>query len=67
MHDVGFDGLAAVVSHAGGLGTITGLTQKTPAPLANEIAKYRALTDKLRDCQRATSGAYFPAVPGQGD
>jgi hypothetical protein len=63
MHDVGFAGLAAVVSNAGGLGIITGLTQRTPAPLANEIAKYRVLTGKLRDCQRGTGSAYFPAVP----
>merc|ERR1712093_675268 len=28
------------------MGTITGLTQKTPADLANEIAKCRELTDK---------------------
>ena len=31
MHYVGFAELAAAVSNAGGLGTITGLTQKTPA------------------------------------
>ncbi|MGB7305597.1 MAG: nitronate monooxygenase family protein, partial [Burkholderiaceae bacterium] len=30
----------------GGLGIITGLTQKTPKDLANEIAKCRKLTDK---------------------
>ena len=46
MHYVGFAELAAAVSNAGGLGTITGLTQKTPADLANEIAKCRELTDK---------------------
>lgn len=46
MHYVGFAELAAAVSNAGGLGTITGLTQKTPADLANEIAKCRDLTDK---------------------
>ncbi|PBK02665.1 NAD(P)H-dependent flavin oxidoreductase [Pseudomonas abyssi] len=46
MHWVGFAELAAAVSNAGGLGTITGLTQKTPADLANEIAKCRELTDK---------------------
>ncbi|MEM7429989.1 MAG: nitronate monooxygenase, partial [Pseudomonadota bacterium] len=46
MHFVGFAELAAAVSNAGGLGTITGLTQKTPADLANEIAKCNDLTDK---------------------
>jgi len=38
--------MAAAVSNAGGLGIITGLTQKTPADLANEIAKCRDMTDK---------------------
>ncbi|MFN3129588.1 NAD(P)H-dependent flavin oxidoreductase [Roseibium sp.] len=46
MHYVGFAELAAAVSNAGGLGTITGLTQKTPEALANEIARCRDLTDK---------------------
>ena len=46
MHYVGFAELAAAVSNAGGLGTITGLTQKTPADLANEIAKCRGMTEK---------------------
>ncbi|MFN0160645.1 MAG: NAD(P)H-dependent flavin oxidoreductase [Burkholderiales bacterium] len=46
MHFVGFAELAAAVSNAGGLGIITGLTQKTPALLANEIRKCRGLTDK---------------------
>jgi len=46
MHYVGFAELAAAVSNAGGLGIITGLTQKTPAALANEIRRCRALTDK---------------------
>lgn len=46
MHYVGFAELAAAVSNAGGLGTITGLTQKTPSDLANEIAKCKDLTDK---------------------
>jgi nitronate monooxygenase len=46
MHFVGFAELAAAVSNAGGLGTITGLTQKTPADLANEIARCREMTDK---------------------
>ena len=46
MHYVGFAELAAAVSDAGGLGIITGLTQRTPELLAAEIAKAKALTDK---------------------
>lgn len=43
---MGFAELAAAVSNAGGLGIITGLTQRTPELLAAEIAKAKALTDK---------------------
>jgi NADH:quinone reductase (non-electrogenic) len=46
MHFVGFAELAAAVSNAGGLGIITGLTQKTPELLAKEIAKCRDMTNK---------------------
>ena len=46
MHFVGFAELAAAVSNAGGLGIITGLTQRTPELLAKEIARCRELTDK---------------------
>ena len=46
MHFVGFAELAAAVSNAGGLGIITGLTQRTPELLAKEIAKCHDLTDK---------------------
>ncbi len=46
MHFVGFAELAAAVSNAGGLGIITGLTQKTPELLAKEIRRCRELTDK---------------------
>ncbi|MBR1127504.1 NAD(P)H-dependent flavin oxidoreductase [Bradyrhizobium iriomotense] len=46
MHFVGFAELAAAVSNAGGLGIITGLTQKTPELLAKEIARCRDVTDK---------------------
>lgn len=46
MHFVGFAELAAAVSNAGGLGVITGLTQKTPELLAKEIARCREMTDK---------------------
>ena len=46
MHFVGFAELAAAVSNAGGLGIITGLTQRTPELLAKEIARCRDMTDK---------------------
>jgi NADH:quinone reductase (non-electrogenic) len=46
MHYVGFAELASAVSNAGGLGIITGLTQKTPELLAKEIARCRAMTDQ---------------------
>lgn len=46
MHYVGFAELAAAVSNAGGLGIITGLTQRTPEALANEIRRCREMTDK---------------------
>src|SRR6266550_4231673 len=46
MHYVGFAELAGAVSNAGGLGIITGLTQRTPELLAKEIAKCRGMTDK---------------------
>ena len=46
MHYVGLAELAAAVSNAGGLGIITGLTQRTPADLANEIRRCREMTDR---------------------
>src|SRR5262245_48075648 len=46
MHYVGFAELASAVSNAGGLGIITGLTQRTPEALANEIRRCRAMTDR---------------------
>ncbi len=46
MHFVGLADLASAVSNAGGLGIITGLTQRTPELLAKEIARCRAMTDK---------------------
>ncbi|MFT7186146.1 MAG: NAD(P)H-dependent flavin oxidoreductase YrpB (nitropropane dioxygenase family) [Pseudohongiellaceae bacterium] len=46
MHFVGFAELAAAVSNAGGLGMITGLTQRSPEDLANEIARCNKMTDK---------------------
>lgn len=44
MHYVGLAELAAAVSNAGGLGIITGLTQRTPEQLAAEIARCREMT-----------------------
>jgi nitronate monooxygenase len=46
MHFVGLAEMAAAVSNAGGLGIITGLTQRTPADLADEIRRCREMTDK---------------------
>ena len=46
MHYVGFAELASAVSNAGGLGIITGLTQRTPELLAKEIARCHDMTDK---------------------
>ncbi len=46
MHFVGLAEMAAAVSNAGGLGIITGLTQRTPELLAAEIAKCKTMTDK---------------------
>ena len=46
MHHVGLAELASAVSNAGGLGIITGLTQRTPELLAREIARCREMTDK---------------------
>lgn len=46
MHYVGFAEMAAAVSNAGGLGIITGLTQKSAPALAAEIRRCREMTDK---------------------
>lgn len=46
MHHVGLAELASAVSNAGGLGIITGLTQRTPELLAREIARCREMTGK---------------------
>lgn len=43
---VGRAELAAAVSNAGGLGTLTALTQPTPDDLRREIARCREMTDK---------------------
>jgi len=46
MHYVGYAELASAVSNAGGLGTITALTQPSPEALAKEIARCHGMTDK---------------------
>lgn len=46
MHYVGFAELSSAVSNAGGLGIITGLTQKTPKDLDTEIKRCKDMTDK---------------------
>ncbi len=46
MHWVGFAEMAAAVANAGGLGLITGLTQRAPEDLAKEIARCKTMTDK---------------------
>ncbi len=46
MHFVGLAQLTAAVSDAGGLGMITGLTQKTPKLLGEEISRTKTLTPK---------------------
>ncbi len=58
MHYVGFAEMAAAVSNAGGLGIITGLTQRTPEGLAKEIARFREMTDKPFGVNRT----FLPAV-----
>ncbi|KAF4674469.1 hypothetical protein FOL47_009152 [Perkinsus chesapeaki] len=46
MHHVGYASMAAAVSNAGGLGTITALTMGSPEGLRAEIRKCKELTDK---------------------
>ncbi len=46
MHGVGRAELAAAVSNAGGIGTITALTQPSAAALREEIERCRGLTDQ---------------------
>lgn len=48
MHYVGFAEMASAVANAGGLGLITGLTQRTPEKLSHEIARCREMTDTGR-------------------
>jgi NAD(P)H-dependent flavin oxidoreductase YrpB (nitropropane dioxygenase family) len=49
MHYVGFAEMAAAVSNAGGLGMITGLTQRTPESLTKEIQRCREMTETLAE------------------
>ena len=46
MQWVGIAEMASAVSNAGGLGTLTGLTQASPAALLKEIERCRTMTDK---------------------
>jgi nitronate monooxygenase len=46
MQWIGTAEMASAVSNAGGLGTITALTQKSPDALSEEIVRCRKLTDK---------------------
>jgi NADH:quinone reductase (non-electrogenic) len=46
MQNVGYAELASAVSNAGGLGTITALTQPSPQALREEIERCRSMTDK---------------------
>ena len=70
MHYVGFAEMASAVANAGGLGIITGLTQKTPEDLAKEIAKCHEMTDKpfgvnltfLPGFQEPDSPGYIQAI-----
>ena len=46
MQSVGYAELASAVSNAGALGTLTALTQPTPAALRDEIERCRSMTSK---------------------
>ena len=46
MQGVGYAELASAVSNAGGLGTLTALTQPSPQALSEEIERCRSMTDK---------------------
>lgn len=64
MQYVGYAELAAAVCNAGGLGTITALTQPTPEALRQEIRKMRTLTTR----PFAVNVAILPAlIPGDYD
>jgi nitronate monooxygenase len=63
MHFVGTADLAAAVSNAGALGTITGLTFKTPEALAAEIARCRNMTDAPFAVNLSFLPTFFGAPP----
>jgi nitronate monooxygenase len=65
MHFVGTADLAAAVSNAGALGTITGLTFKTPEALAAEIARCRNMTDAPFAVNLSFLPTFFGAPPYQ--
>ncbi|MBB4858967.1 nitronate monooxygenase [Novosphingobium chloroacetimidivorans] len=46
MQGVGYAELASAVSNAGGLGTLTALTQPSPEALREEIERCRSMTDR---------------------
>ena len=46
MQGVGYAELASAVSNAGGLGTLTALTQPSPEALRDEIERCRSMTSK---------------------
>jgi len=46
MQNVGYAELASAISNAGGLGTLTALTQPNPDALRDEIERCRSMTDK---------------------
>ena len=58
MHYVGKAELAAAVSNAGGLGTITALTMQSPEDLTAEIRRCREMTDR----PFAVNLTFLPAV-----
>ena len=69
MHYVGLAELASAVSNAGGLGTITALTFKSPEALRNEIERCKQLTSKpfavnllLPQLKTPNYAAYIQAV-----
>eukprot|EP01060_Flectonema_neradi_P004003 TRINITY_DN12642_c0_g1_i1.p1 TRINITY_DN12642_c0_g1~~TRINITY_DN12642_c0_g1_i1.p1 ORF type:complete len:332 (+),score=82.45 TRINITY_DN12642_c0_g1_i1:49-1044(+) len=64
MHWVGFAELAAAVSNAGGLGTITAITMQTPEGLRKEIRKVKSLTNKPFAVNLTILPALLPADYG---
>src|SRR3546814_1195638 len=63
MHFVGLAELASAVSNAGGLGIITGLTQRTPEALLREIERCRGMrseehTSELQSLMRISYAVF---------